>query len=198
MHNATYLDLDGVMADFHGAWCQLWGLSPTVSEEILSWDQGMLDPIEKHTGRSITMDDFWDKVEGAGTDWWANLDLLPWAQELYALCARFGPVVFMTAPAQRKDPMGQYRCITNCLPGKVEWIEKHFPDATRWAITPVKHHMSHPGAILVDDSPKGCQNFKEHGGGVYLFPRPWNSTDWRERSPLAELETLLVQRSKLP
>jgi len=199
MHRATYLDLDGVMADFHGAWCQLWGFDPKVAEEILSWDEGMLRPIDNRPGKKLTMDDFWDKIEQAGTDWWANLEPLPWAQELHNLCASYGPVVFMTAPAQRKDPeTGRFVCVTNCLAGKVQWIEKHFPDATRWSITPVKHHMSHPGALLVDDSPRGVTSFREHGGNGYLFPRPWTTLNWRKRQPLMELRETLEQMSKSP
>ena len=199
MHRVTYLDLDGVMADFHGGWCQLWGLDPKLSEEMLSWDDGMLRPIEQALNISLTMDDFWDKIEGAGTDWWANLDPLPWAHELFNLCTSYGPVLFMTAPAQRKDPeTGRYRCITSCLGGKVQWIEKHFPDATRWSITPVKHHMSHEGAILIDDSPKGCSNFREHKGQAYLYPRPWTTMGWRNRQPLIEIDEILKMRSRTP
>lgn len=191
---AIYLDIDGVMADFHGSVCRTWGLDPKVSEEMSGWDlPSMLAPISKRIGYELTEDDFWSAIRAQGEAWWADLPILPWARELHALCEEFGVVTFMTAPAQYRDAeTGRWKCLTSCLPGKVQWIERHFPDATRWAITPVKHHMSHRGSVLIDDSPKGCAKFKEfYGSTAYLFPRPWGAQDWKERQPLEEVSTLL-------
>ena len=78
--------------------------------------------------------------------------------------------------------------------GKMEWILSNLPTSDRFAITPCKHHMSHPGALLIDDSVEGCAKFREHGGDAYLFPQPWSDKkNWKKRDPLQEIRFLLEE-----
>jgi len=191
MLSAIYLDLDGVVADFHSGWCDLWEIDRSNVDKITSWHLGLQAAAEVRLGYTMSMDQVWMTLEDAGAEWWANLPLLPWANDLVELCQTHAPVVFMTSPALSPSRSAT-RTNTSCLTGKIMWMEKHFPEITRWAITPVKHHMSHPGALLIDDSTHGCDVFQKHGGEVYLFPRPWSATDWATRDPLAEIAQKLA------
>lgn len=182
MLSAIYLDIDGVLGDFHGAWCDIWGVDHSYVDRITSWDQGLVEPFKEASGgRLKTISDIWPVLEEAGFDFWANLKMLPWGKELLNLCRAHAPVVIMTAPTL--DPMS--------AAGKVAWIQKNIPDAQRFAITPCKHHMSHPGALLIDDSPHGCEQFNQFGGTSYLFPRPWNNPNWRDVDFMTEIEATI-------
>jgi hypothetical protein len=63
-----------------------------------------------------------------------------------------------------------------CASGKMEWIEHNCPHwlQRQFFITPRKHVLGFPGAVLVDDLETNLQNFSARGGRGILVPRPWN------------------------
>lgn len=155
------LDLDGVVIDFctaayaaHGRTCAVnepakydffedWGLSP---------------------------DEFWQPIDEAGPEWWANLPLYPWAHELVALLCDRSAVEGMefliaTTPSRH----------ANSTAGKVTAIQKFCGEQFRgYAITPRKWLFGAPGRVLIDDNEDNCRKFEERGGRAFLFPQPWN------------------------
>jgi 5'(3')-deoxyribonucleotidase len=176
MLNAIYLDLDGVLVDFLGGLAKVAGVDADRMRASTHW-WAVNDIISESWGRPFEEEDFLALLEKGGHDMWANLEKFPWCDELYQMCKSYAPTVIMTKPGAHPSSAS----------GKMEWIQKNLPDVERFAITPCKHHMSHPGAILIDDNPVGCEKFAQHGGSVYCFPQPWNTEDWESRDRLAEI-----------
>jgi len=132
-------------------------------------------------GRQYTVPDFWNSI---GRQVWATVpesEVFPWLLEEAARSAGRENVCIATAPT--KDP--------DCLAGKLEWIHRHFPAwmHRQYVLTPRKHFLAQPGAVLIDDNEENIHQFEAHGGMGILVPRPWNSA-WG-RKPLAYLKERL-------
>ena len=132
-------------------------------------------------GWQYTVPDFWDSIS---REVWATVpesEVFPWLLEEAARLAGRENVCIATAPT--KDP--------DCLAGKLEWIHRHFPAwmHRQYVLTPRKHFLAQPGAVLIDDNEENVRQFEAHGGTGILVPRPWNSA-WGKR-PLAYLKEKL-------
>jgi len=164
-----FLDLDGVLADYYGGICRVFGLDPWPFKcRLGDWNFFTGKPLNQ---TNETVAPLMDR------DFYANLDLLPDAKKIVerAEWAYRGDVYFLTSPW---DTPG-------CFDGKLAWVKKHFPKyAKRMLVGSPKEACSHPGAILFDDSPANCQSFRESkfGGESFLVPRPWNEK-WQQCSP---------------
>jgi 5'(3')-deoxyribonucleotidase len=149
------LDMDGVCADFVGAACKLHG-KPT--SEVDCWDF-----FEKW---GIDEDAFWEPINNAGRDFWANLEPYPWLDELVASVSMMDPSFYIcTKPSMQ----------ASCLAGKLDWIHKHFGRKfRRYIFTPNKTPLASEGRLLIDDSDTNCEAFEQAGGWSILVPQPWN------------------------
>ena len=184
---AIYLDLDGVLVDLCGGIAKVTGVDRSKFYGPLNshW-RGAADVLTHETGEEWDEDRVLGIFEEHGHDFWENLEKYPWADELYDMCRRFAPTVIMTSPAH----------IPSCASGKMAWIRDNLEDVERFAITPCKHHMSHPGALLIDDSTEGCEKFREYGGDAFLFPQPWSDPHgWASRDALTEIQAILEYMS---
>jgi len=153
-----FVDMDGVMTYWLKAACDVCGID--IHEKDLYSklkDENML--LDK-TGY-IKEKDMWSKIDKAGTDFWANLEILPWAKKLIAEMKKLGDVYFLTSPG-------------TCIPapsGKMEWIEKHFPDLLeKLIICKDKEMCANKNTILIDDSEKKIEAFRDAGGHAFLWP----------------------------
>lgn len=103
---------------------------------------------------------FWANVpKSRGCDWFVNkCEELVGRENVYVL----------TCPT--RDPQS--------LDGKLEWIHNNLPKwiHRQYLIGPPKHLCANPHSILIDDSDKNVNAFREHGGQAFLVPRPWNSS----------------------
>lgn len=161
-----YLDIDGVLANFHGAALALFGVDPKYGNEITDWDS-MPKVIRKYSDPTITNQDFWNRIDNEGEKFWANLDWMPWGKELLYICLNTAPTVLMSAPTNHPSSAS----------GKLYWIQNRMPSYwhKRYCLSPCKHHMAHPGALLIDDGEHNIKAFREHGGWACLIPNTWNS-----------------------
>lgn len=187
-----YLDLDGVLVDFVGAALSLYGVEEIdgkpARECVRAWD-GMPATLSRALGHSVTAEDLWTRVAEAGPNLWHELEWLPWGRDLFALCESYGPTVLMSTPT-----LTPY-----VAAGKLMWIHDHMPSGwqARWALTPCKHHMAHPGALLVDDADHNFEKFSAHGGNAFKWPQTWNTrrdeadADPLRANALQELEAYL-------
>ena len=115
----------------------------------------------------FTVSDFWEHIP---RKFWANTPvseefpyLLGWCESLVGqenICLLTSPTI---------DP--------DCLAGKCEWVQRFMP---RWLhrqflVGPCKQFCAHPDALLIDDSDRNVNKFREWGGQALLLPRPWNS-----------------------
>lgn len=153
MIKRLFLDSDGVLADFIGGVIRWYGFRFR-HDDCTDWYS-----VIRLSG--MTADRFWD---GLSEKFWARLDKTEHADWLVSLTAKYDPVI-LTAPQMTGAS------------GKQEWIFNNFPTifgAHRYLIGPAKKYCASPGAVLIDDSEKNCQQWASYGGDAILFPAPWN------------------------
>jgi 5'(3')-deoxyribonucleotidase len=180
--------MDGTIVDFVGAALKLWDIDEINGDpawhHVKTWDY-IPKIISEIRGSECTEKEFWDTLDKAGSQFWANLEWLPWGKDLFGLCREHCPdsVVLMTTPSLSPSSAS----------GKIEWINNNMPENMhrRYALSPCKHHMAHPGAFLIDDGPHNYENFTMHDGNAYLWPMPWNNPEWKSQEPLLKVESLL-------
>ena len=165
----VFLDYDGVLTDFTGAACRLVGI-----------DIGYIRHIYKthDTPRQAVNDVFvdlgvWEAITEAGSDFWANLEPLPWATMLYeelrkvskvCICTSFGNLV--------KRP----KFASDSAAGKILWTHEHL-QTNRITVCARKELLAHPNAILVDDYLRNCKAFAKNGGSFWLWQDQFNMDD---------------------
>ena len=148
------LDIDGVLADFVGEAGRLMGYDPAVVD---TWDY--------YHKVGETEDTFWEKIDAAGAEFWAEMQPYPWAHDLFDLCKLKGETILLTTNSKHHKS----------AEGKVLWMQKHFGRSFRnYLIGPKKEFCARPGTILIDDSDANCEKFIANGGSAILFPRSWN------------------------
>ena len=150
----TFLDVDGVLANFVDGALARHGRS---DYHVDCW--------KFYEKWGMSADQFWEPLQGR--DFWVNLEVYDHAWQLYMQHVEHSEqVIFVTAP--NRDP--------ECVPGKLEWLRKHFSATIDDVIfTSRKHLLAGPNRLLVDDSFDNCKEFVEHGGQAQLFPQSWNN-----------------------
>ena len=163
-----FVDMDGVLCDFVGSACKLFG-QPELAD---NWPLGQYD---MGTALGCSTTDFWNRIKD-NPDFWAEMTPYPWYQELLDMIRASGFEVFIsTSPSF--DP--------NSAKGKVAWLQKHYGKRFRnYFIGSEKFVLAGPGRILIDDSGLQVDSFQAAGGRGCLFPRPWNSNHGLSDMPL--------------
>ena len=158
-----FIDLDGVMVDWYGGIAKFIG-KPNVLREIYLTDPDS----SKKVNDLIQHHDVWGKIASEGPEWWANLDPLPWAAELWANMKKMGDVCVCTSSGNLKKYPGT---ASSSSAGKVLWMARHLPyeDKNHFAICPRKALLAHPNAVLVDDFRRNTRNFAKAGGFGFLW-----------------------------
>lgn len=189
MLKAVYLDLDGVLVDLVRHTYRTVGIPEeridACFEATDAWDaidkviRDVLDP-------DFTVDDLYALWARGGQEFWASVPWTSHGKALYDLCSRYAPVVLMTTPTIEPS----------CAAGKMAWIQRNLPkdDQRRYALSPCKHHMAHPGALLIDDGPHNTSRFEEHDGSAILWPGPWNATG---QAGMSHDEAMVIVQNKL-
>lgn len=155
-----FIDLDGVLADFCGSLRSIYQF-PDFENRPYKFD--LFDEFE------LDKDDFWNNK--ATVDFWANLSILPKAQEIVKLCSNaFGAhnLCFLSSP-------GYGSAAARAIEGKQIWINKHFYELRKQVLFgSAKHFCANPHAVLIDDYDKNIEEFNVAGGWGILVPRPYN------------------------
>jgi len=141
MRKQIFLDCDGVLADFDRGAEKILGMPPGVFES-------------RHGSG-----EFWKRLARAD-GFFANLEPLPDAYELYEAVRAKGPVILTGMPRG-----------TWAEPQKRRWAANHFPGVpVITTMAALKHEYRHPGDVLVDDRDK-YRNLWEANGGVFIHHR---------------------------
>lgn len=150
------IDLDGTMADFHGAMTRdMDSLRCPYEPSSFGWDDNKFPPHVKAR---------WDMIKNQ-PDWWFNLAPIAGGAVIlgYLKQVGFKPHVLTRAPRKNFSAWEQ----------KVRWCNKYLPgvDVT---IGPVKSMVY--GAILFDDWPEYIAPWLDHRPrGLVIMPdQPWN------------------------
>ena len=159
-----YLDMDGVLADFVTPSLKAAGI-PLTHDEVTIWNY--FEPY-------MTAEEFWSKID-AVPNFWLDIEVYPWAHDLFDVCRRIAPVVFCSSPCA--DP--------KCAAQKIQWLRNHGfmgADENNYIFTNDKSQLSQKGRVLIDDSNKNCREFQRPKTGVQFpmagqsieFPQKWN------------------------
>jgi len=161
--HTIYLDMDGVLANFVGAAARAFGF--TEAELLKRWVPGEYS-VHKPLGLEAEHL-LWARLNLKGRSFWSEIELYPWAEELWALCSSFAPTFIATSPARDPDSSA----------GKVEWLQRWRGTEFRdYVITPKKELLATPGALLIDDLEANVDKWRERGGRAVLFPQIWNAS----------------------
>lgn len=159
----TFIDMDGVLVDWFGGACKVFGIDRSEAWERL--EHGSHDLM--HDVFKMSKAEFWQRIVAEGESFWHNLELLPWAEELIKLAQANGEICILTSPSQNPK----------CMDGKRMWLWDHFGrDFRSYFFGPDKFHGSRPGALLIDDHEHNIDAFicDTRGGSGLLVPQPWN------------------------
>lgn len=173
-----FLDMDGVLCDFAGGVCALFGKDAPQAGDLAQ---------ELHQHLGIAKGLMWSRIAEAGARLWEGLEPLPWADELVALVRSHGELVIATAPSL--NPAS--------LAGKLTWLQRRFGRNFRdFVVTPQKHLLAAPGRILIDDSPRHVDAFSAFGGLSTLFPSIENGLLRPDQDPVMDLRNWLKQTDR--
>jgi hypothetical protein len=158
----VFIDLDGVMVDWFGGVADLIGDDPNIFRDIY-----LNDPDPKNVVNNLIQhNNVWTKILAGGPEWWADLDPLPWAAELWATMKTMGKVCVCTSSGNSKK---YPETAAASSAGKVLWMGKHLDDPNNFAICPRKALLAHPDAVLIDDFERNIRAFSKAGGYGILW-----------------------------
>ncbi len=151
-----FLDMDGVLCDFHGAILKYHNKSDPYYNP---------DNLGKYGLHTLLGMRYMDMMSPLTTEFWENLSPTPWMQDLVSLSKKLYDTYILTAPAANDA----------CLAGKRVWIRKYLPYFNeRFLIGTCKHACASKNNILVDDKTSNIDKFIQYGGHGVLVPQPWN------------------------
>jgi 5'(3')-deoxyribonucleotidase len=158
----VFVDMDGVLADFvkcclrvHGVPLDLWEKPEHRGKFWMNEFWGMTN--EEFWVKIKEEEEFWDRLEP-----YSNASGL--MQVLESKLPKSSIYILSAPPPYSRAHVG-----------KLNWIQKHFPDyATRTILTQHKSLLAAPDRLLIDDGDHNIKPFKSAGGQVARVARPWN------------------------
>lgn len=199
LFDTIFVDMDGVITDFTGAVCELFGVreidghDPRVYEN--EWGNGLPFLLSLALNREVLWDEIWGAVDRRGSAFWADMPWTPWGEQLVReLISTGAQVHLLTTPARHPS----------CSKGKLIWIQKNLPKKLHreYTFTPRKHRLAQWGTILVDDKPANVASFISSGGAGFLWPAPYNTqlepVQWGAERATQSISELMETLSREP
>ncbi len=159
-----FLDIDGVLADFHRTILDRWNEEHHTAHITADWDDW--------NGTKIFGEDksWWEYTKEPG--FWSNLDEIQGASALVNMIKNSGlPWAFLTCLYLDKSPLAAQE--------RADWIEHRFGKEARSRLLitagDTKANVVHKGDILIDDRAKYIREANDIGATAFCFHRPWNS-----------------------
>ena len=158
------LDLDGVLAHWEKAAVKACDLDYKDEKLRTSLKNGK--NLNKIVGGDSKM---WPMINKKGEEWWENLERFTWADKLIDLVKKEADeFCILTSP--NRNPI--------CASGKIKWMQKHFDKKFKdFLIGNKKHLCATPNSLLIDDTEKKVNKFRECGGHAFLWPHPLKIID---------------------
>ena len=167
------LDMDGVLADFHGGVCDLYNvtLQQCLDMSPPPWEYAIEKQISEVLGHTVTAAGMWNLINHKMPGFWRHLRPYDYAQELYAALAHeYGKenIIISTSPGLNPQAFSE----------KVIWMKDFFNHCpTQMMVGPKKHLLANERHVLIDDSAHNISEFRKHGGKAVAFPQPWNDSE---------------------
>lgn len=161
------LDYDNVMVDWTDGVIRMFGADHEAVYDRMEAGQKIEEALDISTA---TM---WKAIDEVGTDFWANLEVYPWALDLWEICNSLAPTYIATSPGKHgSSHMGKLLSMNNLFGAPFR----------QYQMGPNKHTMARPDAVLIDDDERNCDTFVTDpetgeltGAAAILFPVRWNS-----------------------
>jgi hypothetical protein len=194
-----YLDVDGVLANFHvaaiiahlhlgplklihGTYYETNDAYRIASNEY--WPNGI--SLQKYLNIQ-DIEYFWKPINPDPL-FWRGLPPYPWYKRLVDICSGYcEQLVLCTSPSNHHHSWG----------GKALWLAQkelgHLPCIMMNGATNGTAHnnhaigkwmLAHPDRLLIDDFHKQVDPFVQAGGKGILFPQPWNSNHPYKSDPV--------------
>lgn len=155
----VFFDMDGVLYSWNKGIATLFGV-----------DYNDKDLQRKFSGDSYGLENFIgtkkvsEGIQKAGSDFWLNLELLPWAKETYYMMENAvgkKNIYFATSFGRWPD----------AVDAKIKAIKRDFDqDNNKIILLKDKFLLAKPSTILIDDKEINIIKFIENGGLGALFP----------------------------
>lgn len=171
LFSTIYLDMDGVLADFHGSALAAHGVKETHRDQWPTPGQDLQERLGlgMHDHSSTSNERFWGPINLI-QDFWINLEPFPWLKDLISLCDQYVSgthgVVICSSPASSWNGEDKRQ--------KLNWLDKH-EIYREVKFETHKASLSKPGTLLIDDWEKQVDPFNQGEGKAILVPQPWNS-----------------------
>ncbi len=161
------LDMDEVLWDFTAGALAVHGWTRPRLEALREPGQWSIPEV-----MGITNEQFWEPINALGYDFWANLQPLPWMEEVLEIVwSVTDDWAIVSSPS--RDPQ--------CLAGKLASLQAYFGnDFDRFIPTSRKHLFAQKGVLLLDDREENCTCFsydedgRATGGLALVFPSRGN------------------------
>lgn len=158
-----YIDMDGVLTSFVSGYLKWNDVDPRPVLKNWPKNEYQIENVIPNVAIKYQIEDlpkqFWSSLDET-----AEMNMLL----LYCLkCFHRNNIYILSTPTSHKD----------CISGKLEWLDKHlkFMPRDRIIFEKEKWKYANPTSILIDDSDKNVNEFRQHGGYAILIPRQWNS-----------------------
>ena len=179
MHNVVFIDLDGVITDWYGPTAKLLNLdidNVDVQNKVMKEWEGLDNMVGKATVVKL--------VKEAGADFWVNLPLLPWAEELIQRVKDFADgsnteIAFLSKPGHWAD----------AYKGKAIWVEQNYPEIPL-ILCRRKGMVASPTSFLIDDDEVQIEYFDNRGGYTFKWPHQFELFQGGEQRWKTELHLL--------
>ena len=111
----------------------------------------------------------WAMIDKEGEAWWEDMGRLPWADDLIDMLKKeTKDFFFLSSPS--RSPV--------CYSGKMKWVLKNYPKEDRSLFLGCKKHfVASPNVLLIDDTEKKINQFREYGGHAFHWPCPLSIID---------------------
>lgn len=155
MNPQIFIDMDGVLADFHSCSCRAHGIP---------YDR-INDRWDFYKPHGLTDAEFWAPLSNA--DFWAGIELMPDGIELFArLVHAVGPDRLTVLSSG---------VVPGSTDGKRRWLREYYPALEKGAFFAAeKFRAAAPCKVLVDDSDSNVEKFILANGRGVVAPRCWN------------------------
>lgn len=157
------LDMDGVLADFIGGAIKvcnnLTGKNYTSDEYAIQYGKWGIDRFY-----NISIEDLWRAIDDT-KDYWYNLEMLPWAKELYEFLSSKHEVTIVTSPPLQTD----------CATQKLNWLKDNLNITPPEVFIGSRKYLMAGNGFLVDDWNVNIEMFQKAGGFGVLIPSNWNT-----------------------
>lgn len=179
----TYVDMDGVLANFNKAGCKIFGVEyPKRSHLWHTW-------LQDQSGVSLSG---WFEIMEANPEIWDRIEPFPWTPQLVQCLDIHAPGWKILSVATR-DP--------RCWSAKARWVlERLFPITNIHRLMLVggrKYEVANRGDILIDDWDENVTMWAERGGVPFKWTEFTEDMTDHAELQIEKLRDFLRARNRL-